>query len=63
MSVQQTHPGELLASYPDYVLNCLYDDDEDPSEITVFPGEEGEMSTTEWITADMETAVALNEIQ
>lgn len=61
MSVQQTHPGELLASYPDYVLSCLYDDEDDPSEVTVFPGEEGERSTTEWITADVESTVAIDD--
>lgn len=63
MSVHGTQPGELLASYPEYVLNCRYDNEEDPSEITVFPGKDGEMSTTEWITADTEAAVGLNEIQ
>lgn len=63
MSVQQSAPGDLLASYPDYVLSCLYDDENDPSEVTVFPGEEGTRSTTEWITADVESAVAIDELR
>jgi hypothetical protein len=62
MSVQQPRPGEPLASYPDYVLSCLYDDEDDPSEVTLFPGEE-ERSTTEWITADVESTVAIDELR
>ncbi len=63
MSVQQSRQGELLASYPDYVLSCLYDDEDDPSEVTVFPGEGDERSTTEWITADVGSTVALDEVR
>ena len=63
MSVQQTQRGDRLASYPDYVLSCLYDDEDDPSELTVFPGEEGELSTTEWITADVESTVDIDEVR
>ncbi|QKY19721.1 hypothetical protein B4589_004745 [Halolamina sp. CBA1230] len=61
MSVRQTQSGDLLASYPDFGLSCLYDDDENPSEVTVFPGEE--MSTTEWVTADVDSAVSLDELR
>lgn len=63
MSVKGTQPGGLLASYPDYALSCLYDDDDDPTEVTVFPGERGELSTTEWITADVESTVAVDEVR
>lgn len=63
MSVQQPDPGDLLASYPDYVLSCLYDDEDDPSEVTVFSGEADERSTTEWITADVESTVAVDELR
>lgn len=63
MSVQRTHPGDLLASYPDYVLSCLYDDEDDPSEVTVFSGEEGDLSTTEWITVDVESSVAIEDVR
>ena len=61
MSVQRTPAGELLASYPEFGLSCLYDDDDDPSEVTLFPGTE--MSTTEWVTADLDSAVSLDEIR
>jgi hypothetical protein len=63
MSVQQTRSGELLASYPEYVLSCLYDDEDDPSEVTVFSGTDDDRSTTEWITADVESTMALDELQ
>lgn len=63
MSVHETHPGDLLASYPEFGLSCLFDDEDDPSEITVFPGEEDELSTTEWLTADIESSVSLDEIR
>lgn len=61
MSVRQTHSGDLLESYPDYGLTCLYDDADDPAEITVFPGEE--MSTTQWLTADVDSAVSLEDVR
>ncbi|GAB7012589.1 DUF7511 domain-containing protein [Halolamina salina] len=61
MSVQQTPSADPLASYPEFGLSCLYDDDDDPSEVTLFPGEE--MSTTEWVTADVDSAVSLDELR
>ncbi len=61
MSVRQSRPGELLASYPDFGLSCLYDDEADPAEVTVFPGEE--ISTTEWVTADVDSAVDLENVR
>ena len=63
MSAHETQPGDLLASYPEFGLSCLVDDEDDPSEITVFPGEEDELSTTEWLTTDTETAVSVEEIR
>lgn len=61
MSVRRTRPGEPLASYPEFGLNCLFDDGADPAEVTVFPGEE--ISTTEWLTADVDSAVALDDVR
>lgn len=61
MSIGQSQSGDLLASYPDFGLSCLYDDEDDPSEVTVFPG--GKRSTTEWLTADVESAVALEDVR
>lgn len=39
-----------------------YDDPEDPSELTIFAPESQKL-TTEWITADRSTAVALDQFQ
>jgi hypothetical protein len=61
MSEKQQIPGELLASYPEHVLDCRYDDEENPSEITIFDGTGETMPTTEWITAEIGSAVALEE--
>lgn len=61
MSVRQSQSGDLLASYPEFGLSCLYDDEDDPAEVTVFPGEE--RSTTEWLTADVDSAVALEDVR
>lgn len=61
MGARQTSSGGRLASYPDFGLSCLYDDDDDPSEVTVFPGEAA--STTEWLTAEVDSAVSLDEVR
>lgn len=61
MSVRQTRSSELLASFPEFGLRCLYDDEDDPAEVTLFPGDE--RSTTEWLTADVDTAVAVEEVR
>lgn len=51
---------------PAFDLTILYDDPEDPSEVTLVPGDSDSDSDparflTEWITADTETAVPLSE--
>lgn len=43
-------------------LECLYDDMENPSEVTVFTPE-GAATATEWITIDRSQAVPLPQIQ
>ncbi|AEN06086.1 hypothetical protein [Halolamina sp.] len=63
MRGQQTQPDELLEPSPEYVLRCRYDDEDNPSEVTVFPGKEGELSTTEWLTANVDSTVALDEVR
>lgn len=61
MSVPQSQSGDSLGSYPEFGLSCRYDDEDDPAEVTVFPGEEP--STTEWLTADVESAVDLEDVR
>lgn len=54
--------GEPLAASPDFELECLFDDMENPSEVTVFYPE-GERTATEWITVGKSNAVSLSEIR
>lgn len=62
---QSEHPTELdepLADAPEYELECLFDDMENPTEVTVFYPE-GERTATEWVTVDESVAVSLSEIR
>lgn len=61
MSVRQTRSGDPLESFPEFGLSCLYDDANDPGEVTVFPDEE--LSTTEWVTADVDSTVSVEEVR
>ncbi len=45
-------------------LTCLFDDPDDPSEVTLIPvGSSPERYLTEWVTADMAAAVSLDEMR
>lgn len=45
----------------DVDLEWLFDDPDDPSEVTVFTPR-GERTATEWITVDAATAIPIDEI-
>lgn len=62
MSIQQTPPGTLLSSYPEYGLSCRYDDEDDPDEVTVFEGRAVGDTTTEWLTASVDDTVPLEDV-
>jgi hypothetical protein len=63
MSTTTTPPSEAdLDETPEFELDCLYDDPEDPSELTIFPSNLQE-SVTEWVTADRSAAVSLDELR
>lgn len=47
---------------PEFELEYLYDDPEDPSKVTVFPTE-SDSPETEWVLTDYETAVSLRDIR
>jgi hypothetical protein len=51
-----------IDSTPEFDLDCLFDDMNDPSELTVFTPE-GNATATEWITVDRSAAVALDRIR
>lgn len=57
-------PGETTTGFdelPRFDLTYLTDDDEEPSEVTVFP-ESGENFVSTWITIDIDHSVPLEEI-
>lgn len=51
-----------LDATPEFELDCLFDDMDDPAELTVFTPE-GRATATEWITVDRSEAVALDQIR
>ena len=51
---------DSLASTPSFELSCLYDDMASPEEVTIFYPT-GRRTATEWITADVDAAVGLDE--
>lgn len=51
-----------LTESPDFELECLFDDMENPTEVTVF-FPEGERTATEWITADETVAVPVDDLR
>jgi hypothetical protein len=59
MSATGAVRGAELEAPPEYELDCLYDDCDDPSELTIFsPTSPG--LATEWVTADASSAVPLD---
>ncbi|EMA03835.1 hypothetical protein SAMN05443574_102347 [Haloarcula vallismortis] len=63
MSATTSPPTDTdLNETPEFELDCLYDDPEDPSELTIFPSD-SHQSVTEWVTADRSAAVSLEELR
>ena len=61
MSSREFRPSEdSVGDVPGAELGCLYDDPDDPSELTIFVPETPER-TTAWITIDKPSAVSLEE--
>jgi hypothetical protein len=62
MNADYAFPSGELTEAPEFGLECLYDDAADPAELTVFSPEDQRL-TTEWVTADVSTAVPLEEVR
>jgi len=66
MSVETSADGdpvrEQLEAPPQFRLECLFDDVDDPSQVTVFPTTT-DRAATEWLTVDLGTAVPLDEVR
>lgn len=54
--------GSALHELPDYELEYLFDDDEEPTEVTVFVDNATDLSTN-WITVDADHAVPLEDVR
>lgn len=54
---------QTLAAYPRFALCCLFDDRDDPRELTVFPARPDAGLTTEWITIDADHAMPLDAVR
>lgn len=52
-----------LEELPEFRLTCLFDDEENPSEVTVFPASNGPDLSTRWITVDAGSAVPLESVR
>lgn len=50
-----------LEDWPAFELSYLFDDREEPTEVTVFPDGDRHDISTNWITADADAVVALEE--
>lgn len=63
MSVTTEPPSDTeLDETPEFELDCLYDDPENPSELTIFASDI-QQSVTEWVTADRSATVSLDQIR
>lgn len=63
MSVAETGSAAAgLSEAPEFGLECLFDDADDPREVTIFDPDPSRL-TTEWITADHEAAVVLDQVR
>lgn len=64
MSVEEASDPRVdsaLDERPEFELECMFDDTEDPSSVTIFYPR-GERTVSEWMTADTGTAVSMDEI-
>ena len=56
-------PSVELEQLPSFELSYLFDDDDEPTEVTVFPASNEFDISTNWITAAAESAVPLDRVR
>ena len=61
-SAAQTDEGQF-DQLPEFELECMYDDWDDPTAVTVFSTEESDSLYTAWLTADRDHAVSLDAVR
>lgn len=60
---QQSDAPIELEELPGFDLSYLFDDADNPTEVTVFPASNTHDISTNWITVDLGTAVPLEQIR
>jgi hypothetical protein len=55
--------AELVEQLPTFELECMYDDWDDPSEVTIFSTDDEDSLYTAWLTIDRDSAVPLDEVR
>lgn len=66
MSAIEGSPPERamdLRALPRFDLSYLFDTEDDPTEVTVFPATDDFDISTNWITVDVDGAIPLDEIR
>jgi hypothetical protein len=61
-SAVQTDEGQF-DQLPEFELECMYDDWDEPTEVTIFSTDDGDSLYTAWLTADRSHAVSLAELR
>ena len=52
-----------LDELPEFELSFLFDDQEDPTEVTIFHPGVDERCATRWLTVDDDVAIPLDEVR
>lgn len=61
-SITPTTRSAELTEFPDFDLEYLFDDQDDPTEVTIFsPGNDD--ITTHWLTIDVDSAVSIEAMR
>ena len=64
-ATEEAAPGPAieLEELPRFDLSYLFDDQDEPTEVTVFPESNAYDISTNWITVTVESAVPLDEVR
>jgi hypothetical protein len=56
-------PTRGLDDPPEFDLRCRFDDPKDPTEVTVFPADNGENMTEQWVSIEKGYALPIEEVR
>ena len=64
-ATEQADPGRVIAlgELPDFELSYLFDSEDEPTEVTVFPESDDFDISTNWITVGIDGAVPLDRVR